>query len=139
MEIEYNRAVHRETGSSPVERFAEAPDVLRLSPSSESLRDAFHLERKRSQRQCDGTISLEGVRFEIPARYRHFREVTVCYARWDLGRVDLVDEQSGTVLASIYPLNRSTNADGRRVAIEPTVLPYRLRTGGAAAAKCHLF
>ena len=29
MEIEYNRAVHRETSSSPVERFARAPDVLR--------------------------------------------------------------------------------------------------------------
>ena len=76
VEIEYNRAVHRETKSSPVERFAQAPDVLRVSPSSESLRDAFRLEANRSQRQSDGTISLEGVRFEIPARYRHFREVT---------------------------------------------------------------
>ena len=104
MEIEYNRAVHRETSSSPVERFAQAPDVLRSSPSSESLRDAFRLETKRSQRQSDGTISLEGVRFEIPARYRHFREVTVRYARWDLGRVDLVDEpqrdHSGSHLSS---------------------------------------
>ncbi len=119
MEIEYNRAVHRETSSSPVERFDRAPDVLRLSPSSESLRDAFRLETKRSQRQSDGTISLEGVRFEIPARYRHFREVTVRYARWDLGRVDLVDERSGIILAPIYPLDRSANADGRRAVIEP--------------------
>ena len=116
MEIEYNRAVHRETACSPVERFAQAPDVLRDSPSSESLRDAFRLETKRSQRQSDGTISLEGVRFEIPARYRHFREVTVRYARWDLGRVDLVDERSGTILAPIYPLDKTANADGRRAA-----------------------
>ena len=107
MEIEYNRAVHRETSCSPVERFAQAPDVLRASPSSESLRDAFRLETKRSQRQSDGTISLEGVRFEIPARYRHFREVAVRYARWDLGRVDLVDERSGTILAPIYPLDKT--------------------------------
>ena len=119
VEIEYNRAVHRETSSSPVERFAQAPDVLRVSPSSESLRDAFRLETKRSQRQSDGTISLEGVRFEIPARYRHFREVTVRYARWDLGRVDLVDERSGTILAPIYPLDKTANADGRRAVIEP--------------------
>ena len=48
VEIEYNRAVHRETSSSPVERFAQAPDVLRASPSSESLRDAFRLETKRT-------------------------------------------------------------------------------------------
>ena len=114
IEIEYNLAVHRETSSSPVERFKRAPDVLRPSPTSESLRDAFRLETKRSQRQSDGTISLEGVRFEIPARYRHFREVRKRYARWDLGRVDLVDERSGTVLAPIYPRQECANADGRR-------------------------
>jgi putative transposase len=119
MEIEYNHAAHRETSSSPVERFAQAPDVLRSSPSSESLRDAFRLETKRSQRQSDGTISLEGVRFEVPGRYRHFREVAVRYARWNLGRVDLVDEHSGTILAPIYPLDKSANADGRRAFFEP--------------------
>ena len=119
MEIEYNRAVHRETASSPLERFAQAPDVLRDSPSSEWLRDAFRLETTRIQRQSDGTISLEGVRFEIPARYRHFHEVSVRYARWDLGRVDLVDGHSGTILAPIYPLDKATNADGRRAVIEP--------------------
>jgi putative transposase len=119
MEIEYNRAVHRETSASPVERFAQAPDVLRPSPSSESLRDAFRLETKRIQRQGDGTILLEGVRFEIPARFRHFREVTVRYARWNLGRIDLVDERSGTILAPIYPLDRTANADGRRALLEP--------------------
>lgn len=62
-EIEYNRAVHRETGSSPVERFAQSPEVLRSSPSRNALREAFRLETKRRQRQSDGTISLEGVRF----------------------------------------------------------------------------
>jgi putative transposase len=118
IEIEYHHAVHRETSSSPVERFKRAPDVLRPSPTSETLRDAFRLETKRSQRQSDGTLSVEGVRFEIPARYRHFREVFVRYARWDLSRVDLVDQGSGTILAPIYPLNKSANADGRRALIE---------------------
>ena len=58
------------------------------------------------------------MRFEIPGRYRHFREVAVRYARWDLGRVDLVDERSGTVLAPIYPLDKTANADGRRALTE---------------------
>ena len=119
VEIEYHRAVHRETRSSPVERFTQAPDVLRSSPSSELLRDAFRLETKRNQRQSDGTISLEGVRFEIPGRFRHFRVVTVRYARWDLGRVDLVDDRGGSILAPIYPLDKSANADGHRAKIEP--------------------
>jgi hypothetical protein len=114
VEIEYNRAVHRELSMSPIERFRQAPDVLRASPSSQAIREAFRLQTTRVQRQSDGTISLEGVRFEIPARFRHFRQVAVRYARWDLRRVDLVDPHSGTILAPLYPLDRTANADGRR-------------------------
>src|SRR6266446_5733434 len=80
----------------------------------------LRLETRRIQRRSDGTISLEGVRFEIPARYRHFRDVTVHYARWDLVRVDLVAPSSGTILAAIYPLDKSANSDGRRALVEPT-------------------
>jgi putative transposase len=119
VEIEYNRAVHREIACAPLERFAHAPDVLRVSPTSNALRDAFRLQTKRRQRTSDGTISLEGVRFEVPARYRHFHDVVVRYARWDLGRVDLIDPRGETILAPLYPLDRSANADGRRAAVEP--------------------
>jgi len=118
MEIEYNRAVHRELSMSPVERFSKAPTVLRPSPSSQAIREAFRLRTTRAQRQGDGTISLEGQRFEIPARYRHFRRVVVCYARWDLRRVDLIDPQSGTILTPLYPLDRTANADGRRAQVD---------------------
>jgi hypothetical protein len=119
VEIEYNRAVHRETGCSPVQRFGQSPDVLRTSPSSEELRDAFRREASRNQRRSDMTISLEGQRFEIPPRYRQFSKVTVRYARWDLGRVDLIDSHRGTILTRLYPLDRTANADGRRSAVEP--------------------
>jgi len=118
-EIEYNRRTHREISCSPVERFAQASDVLRPSPSSSALRDAFRMEGSRIQRRSDGTISVEGVRFEIPARYRHFRKVSVRYARWDLSRVDLVDPRSGTILSPLYPLDRKANADGGRLLFEP--------------------
>ena len=119
VEIEYNRASHREIGCSPVTRLARAPDVLRPSPSSDALRAAFRTDVKRRQRQSDGTISLDGVRFESPARYRHFRDVVVRYPRWDLGQVDLVDPREGTVLARLFPLDRTANADGRRAIIAP--------------------
>ena len=79
-------------------------------------------------------LPWEGRRFEIPARYRHFRQVSVRYARWDLGRVDVVDPRSGIILAPIYPLDKSANADGRRAAIEPdstaAVPEDRRRTAG---------
>ena len=89
------------------------------SRPSTSSPSSGNLETRRTQRQSDGTISLEGVRFEIPARYRHFRELTVRYARWNLGRVDLVDRQSGIILAPIYPLDKGANADGRRAVVAP--------------------
>jgi hypothetical protein len=79
------------------------------------LRNAFRLRTKRRQRTSDGTISLDRVRFEIPSRYRHFTDVWVRYARWDLGRVDLVDPENDTILARIYPLDRKANADGQRL------------------------
>jgi transposase InsO family protein len=119
VEIEYNRRVHREIGGTPAKRFADAPDVLRPSPSSDALRAAFRRDVKRRQRQSDGTISLEGVRFEIPNRYRHFRDVVVRYPRWDLSLVDLVDPREGTILARLFPLDRAANADGRRAVLEP--------------------
>jgi transposase InsO family protein len=132
VEIEYNRALHRELACAPVERFAKAADVLRCSPSSDALRQAFRLEVKRRQRQSDGTISLDGVRFEVPARFRHFRDVVVRYARWDLSRVDLVDPRHGTLLAPLYPLDRAANADGRRA-----FLPAPASTDTAAADHQH--
>ena len=38
----------------------------------------------RRQRRSDGTISLAGVRFEIPARYRPMQTLQISYVRWDL-------------------------------------------------------
>ena len=57
---------------------------------------------------------MDGVRFEIPGRYRHFSDVVVRYARWDLSRVYLVDARSAAVLDRLYPLDKAKNADGRR-------------------------
>jgi len=126
VQIEYNRREHREIGCSPATRFARARDVLRPSPSSDALRAAFRREVKRRQRQSDGTISLDGVRYEIPARYRHFRDVVVRYPRWDLSLVDLVDPRGGTILARLFPLDRTANADGRRALVAP--LPAEVST-----------
>ena len=137
MEIEYNRAVHRELSMSPVERFSKARDVLRPSPSSQLIREAFRLQTTRAQRASDGTISLHGVRFEIPARFRHFRKVVVRYARWDLSRVDLIDPQNGTILAHLYPLDRQANADGRRSPIEPDQGPDEDDEPEAGASAAH--
>jgi hypothetical protein len=85
------------------------------------LRQAFRIEVVRTQRRSDGTVSLEGTRFEIPSRYRTLQRLHLRYARWDLGRVDLVDERTGVTLCPIYPLDKSAHANGerRRLAVPP--------------------
>ena len=119
VEMEYNRAVHSETGQTPLARFLESRDVGRPCLSIEDLRLAFCKESSRIQRRSDGTISLKGTRFEIPSRFRHFRSVTLRYASWNLAIVHLTDPRTGAILARIYPLDRARNADGLRKTLSP--------------------
>ncbi len=114
VELDYHRAVHSEIHTTPLARFLQGPHVGRESPDSETLRRAFRLETNRTQRRSDGTVSIEGQRFEVPSRYRHVRRLSVRYARWNLGHVDLVDERTGQILAPLYPQDKARNADGRR-------------------------
>jgi putative transposase len=78
------------------------------------LRQAFRAQVARHQRRSDGTLSLEGRRFELPTRYRHLERVWVRYARWDLSAVDVVDPHTGAILGALYPLDKHRNADGQR-------------------------
>lgn len=114
VELEYNRKRHRELGRPPLEVFTSAPNAGRPAPTSQKLRRAFRMQRGRKQRRSDGTITVEGVRFELPSVYRTLERVQVRYSRWDLSTVDLVEPRSGTHLAVLYPLDKRRNADGRR-------------------------
>jgi hypothetical protein len=57
---------------------------------------------------------VEGVRFELPSRYRTLLRPTVRVARWDLGSIELVDPRTGSHLATLLPLDKEKNADARR-------------------------
>jgi putative transposase len=128
VEQEYQRSVHGEIKTSPLARYLAGPDVGRESPDSASLRRAFRMPVTRRQRISDGTVSLDGQRFEIPARYRHLERVHLRYARWDLASVDLVDAQRGTLLCALYPLDKAAHANSARRPLEalqpnPTPMP----------------
>jgi len=113
-EGDYNQRPHSEIGTTPLRRFLDGPDVARECPGSEALRAAFRAEVSRTQRRSDGTVSLEGRRFEIPSRYRTLDRVRLRYARWDLRSVHLLDPRTGHLLAPLYPVDKARNADGRR-------------------------
>jgi putative transposase len=119
VEQEYHRTEHSELKATPLARYLGGPSVARPCPDSGVLRDAFRVEVERRARRADGTISLGGTRFEIPARLRYLSVVHVRYARWDLSRVDLVDARTGAVLCPIKPLDKAANADGQRRRLDP--------------------
>jgi putative transposase len=121
IELEYNRKVHSEINQTPLARFLAAKDVGRSCPESEKLRHAFTAQLSRTQRQSDGTLSIEGIRFELPSRYRHLKQVTVRFASWDLSHVYLADSRSGRLLCRLYPQDKHKNADARRRSKQPLI------------------
>ena len=132
-EMEYNRKIHSELKCSPLSCFIGERDLGRRCPSSDELRMAFTAAVRRAQRCSDGTISVEGVRFELPSRYRHISRVTIRYASWDLSHVYMTDERTGKILCRIYPLDKHKNADGKRRRKEPVVnVEDRPPAGGIA-------
>ena len=117
----YQRRLHQEIGCSPMERFLQSEDASRPCPPMVELKAAFRIADRRRQRRSDGTISVKGVRFEVPDAWRHMPELRIRYARWDLSEVELVDDR-GTSLATLRPLDKAANADRprRRRATAPT-------------------
>ena len=126
----YNARVHSETGQTPIARFlagvhaehGAAMAVTRACPGSDALRLAFTRSDTRTQRKSDGTIVINGRRFEVANRYRHLTRIEVRYAEWDLSSVHLVDESTGTVLARLYPQDKAANASGLRRSLDPVAI-----------------
>jgi len=58
IEMEYNRCHHEEIKQSPLQCFLNKPNVSRRSPESQMMGLAFAVQERRSQRQSDGTISV---------------------------------------------------------------------------------
>ena len=119
VEQEYHRTIHTEIGTTPLSHYLAGPNVRRDCPGSAVLAAAFRVEVARRQRRSDGTVSLAGERFEIPAHYRHLAVVHLRYARWDLSQVHLCDPRTGAILCPIKPLDKSANADGQRRRLTP--------------------
>lgn len=111
VEQEYHRKLHSEIRETPLERYLRGSSVGREGPSADALRRAFRIEISRKQRRSDGTVTVEGVRFEVPSAYRTLVNLRIRVARWDLSSVGLVDPREGTHLATLLPLDKARNAE----------------------------
>jgi hypothetical protein len=119
VEHDYNRKIHSEMGETPIARFLAGPSVMRACPDGATLRLAFTRTESRTQRKSDGTIVIDGRRFEVPDRYRHLQRIEIRYASWDLSIVHLVDERTGNVLCRLFPQDKTHNASALRRPRDP--------------------
>jgi len=120
----YNHHYHEELKCTPVERFMAGPTVMRPSVNMKMLQLYFSARVNRKQRKSDGTITLDGVRFEIPSHLRTLDNVTIRYRSWDLSFAIVVDSRTSAELATIRPIDKQKNANSIRRA---------LTDGGAAS------
>jgi transposase InsO family protein len=137
-EKEYHHKRHSELGCTPMERYLQDAHVGRNSPVSQELRQAFQRRVVRKQRRSDGTVSVDGKRFEVPSRYRNLERVHVRYAQWDLSWVEMVDAHSHTLICRLFPLDKSANATGLRrtlTTVNESDLPSPRPTGVAPLLK----
>jgi len=114
IEMEYNKTRHNEIGMPPVQRLLESCDMSRPAPGEKELQIGFTVCESRKQRRSDGTISINGIRFEIPSRFNHIQRLHVCFANWDKAISWLVDKRTGKLLATLYPQDKIKNASGKR-------------------------
>ena len=114
VERDYHRRVHRELATTPLKRLLDSDDASRACPGSDELTAAFRIPITRILRRSDATVSVEGVRYQVPAPWRHLTEVHLRVARWDLSRVELVDARSAERLCTVYPLDKRANAGAPR-------------------------
>lgn len=114
VEQDYHQRVHSSLKTTPVARYRRAPDVLRPSPDEEVLDRAFTRHEKRRPRRSDASVTIAGVRYDVPDAFATLTTLDVHYASWDLSRVVLVDPRTSVVLARLRPQDKESRADGRR-------------------------
>ena len=114
VERDYHRRVHRELATTPLARLLDSDDASRPCPATDALTAAFRITVTRTLRRSDATVSVAGVRYQVPAPWRHLRELHLRVARWDLASVELVDARSAGRLCTLYPLDQRANAGALR-------------------------
>ena len=121
VEQDYHVKIHSEIREKPLDRFFNSKNVLRPSPSYEDLKKSFRMEIRRIIRKQDSTVTLDGVRFQIPQHYAHIDSILLRYARWDLGEAEILCPHTHKNLCSIYPLNKLENSNALRKNTESKV------------------
>ena len=118
VEQDYHMQIHSETKERPIDRFFNSKNVLRPALDISELKRAFRVKVTRAQRQTDCTVTLDGVRFQVPQQYKNHESLILRYARWDLGEAEILCPRTSASLAVIHPVNLIYNAAAVRKPVE---------------------
>jgi transposase InsO family protein len=123
LEHKYNGKEHSETRKPPLSRFLSPRSVLRCDFSEETVRTAFMRNETRTVRVSDGTITLQGVRYQLPTAMRHLCRVRLRFAAWDKRIAYIEDERTGKIIGSANPVDPVQNSNSHRASL-PNVRHY---------------
>lgn len=116
VEQDYHTSVHSETKQTPLHRFFDETGVLRPALDFNELKRCFRMRLTRSVRKTDATVTIDGVRFQLPQCYGHLDQIVLRYARWDLGEAEVLCPDTLKPIATIYPVNKLANSLANRSA-----------------------
>lgn len=119
VEGDYNHRRHQAIGTTPIQRLLTEGDVGRPAPQHDLLVRAFTRRVTRRLRQSDHTVSIGGIRFQLPSRLRTVSRPTLRWRKWDRSVAWVVDPRTDEVVATVRPVDREANAAGRRAVLEP--------------------
>lgn len=119
VEMGYNREYHEEIRCPPIERFSSDQNRHRACPNGEDLSLAFTRQVTRKPRHFDSSVSIDGVRFEIPWQYRHMERVIIRYSEWDLSSGWLMSPDGDRPVSRILPADLNGNSSGIRRSVDP--------------------
>lgn len=111
LEQDYNARFHSEVKVTPRSLWFSDDNVAKSpAPSPDALRRLFRRKATRKQRHEDRTISLEGVRYQLPELVRGDDTITVVYATWNRDLVTIIDPSTEKELVDIFPVDRAENS-----------------------------
>lgn len=114
VEQDYHRKHHTEINTTPLQRMLSGNHVSRPAPDADFLRLAFSRRIVRAPRRGDATVVVEGIRYELPARFGHMNQVVLRAPGWDKSQMTLVDPNTEAPLARLLPQDKTKNASGMR-------------------------
>lgn len=136
IEQDYHRRNHSEIKTTPLHRMLTGPDVARPAPDSDFMRLAFTRRIRRTPRRSDATVTVDGIRYELPARFGHLQSVILRAPSWDKSIMTLVDPATDAPLARLLPQDKVKNASGKRriIAMDKTEEPLVLSSDASMPA-----